>query len=210
MRIKINGIGVDDVTRYNVVAAIEKMSLLGVGRQVVLLNLSLLKEAEGNAQLKEIIEAADLVLCVDKTMAQAAQIEQVQPLELRDALLKLSEERGLKLYLLTDEEGLGEQMVEEWQKNNPAIQVVGTEQVTIDFEDSRQEQQDMDLAWRVNKSGAQVVVVALSSPKQELWIGQNLKRFNTVLIGMGRGLGQKEGNGWLESLVEKIMLKVER
>lgn len=45
----------------------------------------------------------------------------------------------------------------------------------------------LDIIREINKSKAQVLFVALGSPKQEFWIAQNLFRLKTIKVAIGEG-----------------------
>lgn len=49
------------------------------------------------------------------------------------------------------------------------------------------EQDEEALVERINDSGAQILFVALGSPKQELWIRRNMDRLRNVLVFQGVG-----------------------
>ena len=68
----------------------------------------------------------------------------------------------------------------------------------------------------INKSKIDILIVSLGCPKQEIWMYNNYKKINSVLIGLGAGLDyvsgikkkpndflQKIGIGWMSRLISE-------
>lgn len=88
--------------------------------------------------------------------------------------------RGLSIYLLGSSEGVASAAAETARKHVPGLRIAGTRNGY--FEDRESER----LIDAINRSGADIVLVALGVPKQDVWIARNRHRMNAKLVlGVG-------------------------
>ena len=111
---------------------------------------------------------------------QGAKCERVTGVDLATALCEASGARDLKLFFYGAKEEVNALMVEKLRARFPDIQIVGRENGYFPLERSS------ELCARVNASGADVLFVALGSPKQERWIAEHAK---DLRVGLCMGVG---------------------
>lgn len=102
--------------------------------------------------------------------------------DLFDEVCKVSAERGLKHYFYGGKEGVADILAEKCRSRYPGIEIVGTEcppfrPVT--------EAEDAATVERILASGADIVWIGISSPKQDVWMHGHYQRLPQTLIGIG-------------------------
>jgi N-acetylglucosaminyldiphosphoundecaprenol N-acetyl-beta-D-mannosaminyltransferase len=93
-------------------------------------------------------------------------------------LAKLSAERGYKMFLLGAAEGVAAKAAAELRSRNPQLQIVGTYSPPFRPLSSAETE---DMIVQVNRSGADILLVAFGQPKGELWIHEHLTQLNVPL-----------------------------
>lgn len=116
--------------------------------------------------------AARLVYGVD--------LERVTGTDIMFRLCKIAAEHGWNVYLLGAHPSVNQRVREVLERAYPELRVVGTRDGYFDPEESSVVVED------IKRSGADVLFVALGSPKQELWIADNLQA-SGVRFAMGVG-----------------------
>lgn len=102
--------------------------------------------------------------------------------DLIDLVCRRSVETGLSHYFYGGREGVAETLAERFRAKYPGIRIAGYESPPF-----RQtgEPEDEAVLDRLAKSGADVIWVGLSSPKQDVWMRNNYRRLPQTLIGVG-------------------------
>jgi len=147
-------------------------------------NLNYLMLIESCPQLVEVNRSAAAVLADGHPIVLRSRCG-VNPLPCRVAgsdlileLAKLSADRGYRMFLLGAAEGVAVQAAAELRSHYPQLQIVGT--YSPPFRPlSSAETEDMIL--QVNRSGADILLVAFGQPKGELWINEHLPRLHVPL-----------------------------
>jgi N-acetylglucosaminyldiphosphoundecaprenol N-acetyl-beta-D-mannosaminyltransferase len=107
-------------------------------------------------------------------------VRRVPGADLMQTLCALSSRNGYRLFLYGSSEEVNKGAVEELEKRYPGIRIVGRANGYLPPE-------EMDgLIARINASGADILFVALGSPRQEKWMEEYLPRLN-VKIAQGIG-----------------------
>lgn len=150
-------------------------------------------------------------------LARAAGHRQVTRVYGPDLMLetcRVSVERGWKHYFYGGNVGVADELKQALQAKFPGLQVVGTEcppfrPLTAD--------EDADVCRRIADSGADIVWVGLSTPKQERWMDAHVGRIGApVAIGVGAAFDfhtgrvkqaprwmQRNGLEWLFRLIQE-------
>ena len=89
---------------------------------------------------------------------------------------------GLKHYLYGGAEGVADALADELRRRFPGAEIVGTEcppfrALTAEEAEATRE--------AIRRSGADMVWVGISSPKQEFWMHANYKQLPATLVGVG-------------------------
>lgn len=100
-----------------------------------------------------------------------------------EALANRAARHGWGVFLYSGTRNMAEQAAAQFVKRFPGIRIVGVERgyrKWIRLPDSY-------IAWRIRRSQARILLVALGAPLQELWIERNRARLGSVSIALGVG-----------------------
>ncbi|MGZ6352044.1 MAG: WecB/TagA/CpsF family glycosyltransferase [Ktedonobacterales bacterium] len=154
--------------------------------QVVTLNPEMVMAARHDAELREAILRADLVVADGAGVVWAARLGgaalrgRVTGVDLLDACAQVAAERGYRLFLLGAAEGVARQAAERLEARYPGLRVTGT------FAGSPAAAEQGDICARIREAGADIVFVAYGAPAQELWIARTRGDLGAaVAIGVG-------------------------
>jgi len=150
-------------------------------------NPEIIMKAYRSAEYTAVLNRADMVVPDGIGVVYGSRIvgkpvaERVAGYDLCCALLAYAGETGKKLYLFGGKPGVAETAAEKIQELYPGIVIAGT---------THGYHQNMDhVAGEIAASGADIVLVCLGAPKQEIWIDQNKDKTGAkVLIGAGGSL----------------------
>lgn len=183
--IDIMGIPVDNV---NMQEAMEKVfSFLDADKNHMLFtpNAEIMMAAIKDKRLGDILRAADLIIPDGAGVVLASRIigrplkEKVSGFDLCRNLF-IQQKRPLKVFLLGAKPFVAEEAASRIQEANPLIKITGTHDGYFT------EQQDPEIISRINGSGAELLLVALGAPKQEMWISKYKEQLKVkVCIGVG-------------------------
>lgn len=112
--------------------------------------------------------------------------------DLLPELCRAAAEHGWGCYFLGGAEGVAESAAERLAAGNPGLEISGAFSPAFKERFSPDETQAM--VERVNRSGARILFVSLSSPKQDRWIAEALPDLQVRLaIGIGAALDVAAG-----------------
>jgi N-acetylglucosaminyldiphosphoundecaprenol N-acetyl-beta-D-mannosaminyltransferase len=146
--------------------------------------------------------------------AGADHMERVYGPDLMLEVCRLSVERGWRHYLYGGKEGVASMLSDRLCQRFPGLEVVGEH--TPPFRALTAEESD-EIVAEINASGAHIVWIGLSTPKQELWMDRFSQRLEAnALIGVGAAFDihaglvsqapvwmQRNGLEWLYRLVRE-------
>jgi N-acetylglucosaminyldiphosphoundecaprenol N-acetyl-beta-D-mannosaminyltransferase len=137
--------------------------------------------------LHEIFKKADLLIPDGIGMVLAARliynahVQRVPGCELMQNICKMSADKGYKIFIYGAKNEVNEAAVNELKTRHPSIQIVGSQDGYLD-------NGEMDgLIDRINASNAQILFLALGSPKQEKWIAKYKDQLRNVRVCQGIG-----------------------
>jgi N-acetylglucosaminyldiphosphoundecaprenol N-acetyl-beta-D-mannosaminyltransferase len=191
--IEILGCRVDAVGRE---AAVERVVVLARGSTpslVVTLGTEMVMEAQHNERFRAALASAALVTCDTVGVLLASRLrggplrERVTGVELVRGLAQRSQSDGLRLYLLGGRDDTASRAAAVLR--NAGAHVVGAR------DGYWPPGSDAGVAADVRKTGANLLLAALGSPKQELWLSQYLGATGCAVgIGIGGTLDVLAGN----------------
>lgn len=115
--------------------------------------------------------------------AGAAWMDRVYGPDLMLNVLERAAERGWTSYLYGGKDGVPELLAEKLTERMPDLKIVGA--YSPPFR-ALTEEEDAQIVQRINDSGADLVWVGLSTPKQEKWMDAHRDRLNApALFGVG-------------------------
>jgi N-acetylglucosaminyldiphosphoundecaprenol N-acetyl-beta-D-mannosaminyltransferase len=110
-----------------------------------------------------------------------SQLKRVPGCELMQNICAMSADRGYKIFIYGAKEDVNKAAVETLTERHPSIEIVGSQNGYL------AESEMNGLVERINKSGAEILFLALGSPKQELWISKYRDQLHTVRVCQGIG-----------------------
>jgi N-acetylglucosaminyldiphosphoundecaprenol N-acetyl-beta-D-mannosaminyltransferase len=128
-------------------------------------------------------------------------VERVYGPDLMRAVCRQGVEKGYRHYFYGGASGVGEKLTEVLQQQFPGLQVVG-----VDFPPFRKltaEEVEAEQT-RIRDAQPDIVWVGIGSPRQEIWMSENIDRLNVpVLVGVGAAFDFLSGNkrqapGWVQ------------
>jgi len=146
-------------------------------------------ESQRDEHLKRIHNAAGMVtpdgmpmVWVNKLRGNG-HVSRVYGPDLMLEVCKISVEKGYKFFFYGGGDGVAELLSQKLQERFPGLQVVGT--FTPPFR-ALTEAEDHEVIQKINRSGADIVWVGLSTPKQEKWMSRHIGRLHApVMVGVG-------------------------
>ena len=194
-RINITDIGIDPVDNAGAAQKIASMVNDRAGLRakdgysaayVCTPNAEIMMDAQKDAQLKQILIEADLVIPDGAGVVLAARllgygkITRTPGYDVIINLLSNPDVYPFSFYFLGGKPGVAEAAAENINKNNPGTKIAGMRDGYFN------EDAVNSVIKRINESGADILLVALGSPKQEKWIYANRHAINAaVCIGVG-------------------------
>ena len=110
-----------------------------------------------------------------------SKLERVPGCELMQNTCAMAADKGYKIFIYGAKEEVNEAAVETLKKRHPTIEIVGRQNGYLP------EDEMPDLIDSINQSGAEILFLALGSPKQELWIATYRDQLKTVRVCQGIG-----------------------
>ena len=195
-RVSILGVPVDVVDwpqALDAVAALVERS--GPPATVIAINPEKVMAAGGDHRLLKQISAAGLLIPDGVGVVWAARflglgrMERVPGSEMMPAICALAAVRGYKVFLFGAKEDTNARCGEVLRKTYPGLQIVGRQDGYLN-DDAM-----LELVATINASGAEILFVALGSPRQELWMERYLPLLNIkVCQGVGGTFDVVAGN----------------
>ena len=186
-KINVLGIYIDNYTAKEAMKqSVEYMESEPVNI-VDLVTVNTVMEMEGSTGLKEEISAFDLVLAGDRTILEAADIDERKYLQETERALFLKMflrylyKNHKRIYLLVETEEEGQILYEYLDRHYGGIQIVGMAKVIAE------DRADDMLVNAINGAEADCVLSVLSSPLQEDFAVCNKNLLNTrMVLGIGK------------------------
>jgi N-acetylglucosaminyldiphosphoundecaprenol N-acetyl-beta-D-mannosaminyltransferase len=194
--ILILGCRVDPVGRDEAVEKIAALANAGGAALVVTLGVEMVMAAQRDARFRTAVNGAALVTCDTVGLLLASRLrggplrERTTGVELVGALAARSARVGdLRLYLLGGAGDTAQRAADALRRGYPGVQIAGARDGYFSEDESDA------IAAAVERSGANVLLAGLGSPKQELWLTRHLAATGCgVGIGIGGSLDVYAGN----------------
>jgi N-acetylglucosaminyldiphosphoundecaprenol N-acetyl-beta-D-mannosaminyltransferase len=157
----------------------------GYGQQVSI-NAAKVVAMRRDARLREAVERCALVNADGQSVVWASRLlgdplpERVAGIDLMQRLIALAEREGYGVYILGARRPVLEEAVRRLREAHPRLRIVGHRDGYFAEGEAAQ------VAAEVRDSGAQVLFVAISSPRKEHWLGEHGAALG-VSLAMGVG-----------------------
>lgn len=192
-RLRIGRIAIDPVTFSGALDAIAAMVTSGRGGSVLTPNLDHVVLADEHEGFRRAYEGASLCLVDGMPLLWASRLlgaplpEKVSGSDLVWPLLERARAQGWRVYLLGGAPGVGQRAAERILERLPGIVVAGVDAPTINMDALASSR--ADVIERIRAANADLVLVGLGAPKQELWIAEAAPALaHPVLLGVGASL----------------------
>lgn len=185
-KIEIHGVMMDSITMDEALEFVmQRLEGTGMAR-IFTPNSEIMMQAQRDPELKEILNGADLLIPDGAGVVLASRIlgrplkEKVSGIDLVKRILENTNERPVSLFILGAKPGVAETAAANITARYPNTEIKGCQHGYF-----RPEEEE-SIIERINKSGAEILLVGLGAPKQEKWIHRNAPRLNCkVAIGVG-------------------------
>lgn len=170
---------------------IAKMAALAGGRHssyVCCVNSHMTVEASRDPEFRELVNLAAFATADGMPLTKALRWlcnqsqERVAGNDLMPALLRAADERQLSVYLYGGQEEVMHLICNRVRKELPNLKIAGWESPPFR---ALSESEMCEVVERINRSGANFVLVSLGCPKQERWMGAMHGRVQSVMVGVG-------------------------
>jgi N-acetylglucosaminyldiphosphoundecaprenol N-acetyl-beta-D-mannosaminyltransferase len=152
--------------------AIERAIARGLYTQHMAINAAKLVAMHDDPKLSEIIDGCGLVNADGQSVVWASRLlgdplpERVAGIDLMDALLELAERRGYSVYFLGARSDVLQQAVARLRERYPQLHVAGARDGYFTDDEAP------GVCKTIRASGADVLFVAMSSPRKEYFLGE--------------------------------------
>lgn len=109
----------------------------------------------------------------------ATQIEQIKGITLFPLVCEMTAQMNVKHFFYGGQHGVAEKLAQVQRKKFPNLKVAGTYCPPFRFLTSKEKEQ---IILMINESGADIIWIGLSTPKQEKWIGEFHTKLHAKLI----------------------------
>ena len=193
-RVNILGVKVDAVTMAQAVERVEKLIAEKNSSIVATANAEMLLRATHDDELKNILNAASLVVPDGAGTVWAAHHlgyempERVAGFDLVQELMKIAPSKNIKFFLFGSAPGVADKAKLKAEELYPGIKIVGTRNGYFSADD------EAEILSQIKNSQPDVLLAALGVPKQEKWIFAHKDELKIpVSIGVGGTLDVMAG-----------------
>lgn len=143
--------------------------------------------AKDNEKFKAAMKRADLIVPDGIGVVLASKVlkdslpERVAGYDLVQNTMKQAVDKGYRYYFFGSKPGVADRAAEKMRSQYPGIQIVGTRDGYFE------EKQIPEIIEDINNSNANILLVALGAPKQELWIDQYRDQLPNIRVAIGVG-----------------------
>jgi N-acetylglucosaminyldiphosphoundecaprenol N-acetyl-beta-D-mannosaminyltransferase len=188
-RVDVLGVGISAIDMSMALDEIERWIVDRERHYVCVTGVHGVMESQRDPELKRIHNESGLTTPDGMPMvwagrrAGAAHMSRVYGPDLMLALAERAAERGWRSFFYGGKEGVPDRLVERLRERYPAFISVGT--YSPPFRPLTPEEDD-EIVRRINASGADLVWVGLSTPKQERWMAAHVGRLDAAaMLGVG-------------------------
>jgi N-acetylglucosaminyldiphosphoundecaprenol N-acetyl-beta-D-mannosaminyltransferase len=193
--VNIAGINIDDITMEQAVDRIYQFIDTNENHSIYTPNAEIMMDGITNNNINRVLNTADMLVADGAGVVLASKIlgkavtQKVSGVDLVKKLLDSCSEKPIKFFLFGGSPGIAEKAHANIICDYPAAQVVGSRNGYFTPDDEE------EIIDQINKSGAEVLLVCLGAPKQELWINTNKDKLKVnACLGVGGTLDILAGN----------------
>ena len=185
-RIEMFGCPIDVVDLPSAVARVEAYLREGGLHQGVGVNLDQFLKMKEDPHFREMVVTADLITADGHPIVWTSWLwgtplpERVPGIDLFEALLPVSAQKGYTVFLLGAKEESLQAAAAAYASRHPGLRIVGCRNGYFSVED------EPEIVAQINASGADMLFIAISSPKKEEFVHRNRDTLQTrFVLGVG-------------------------
>lgn len=177
---------VNAISMEETIEAVEAIIKEGKPTQHVVINASKVNLMEKDEKLRKIVNDCPIINADGASIVWAAKVlgvpltERVTGIDLFLKLVEIANEKQYKIYLFGAKEEVVCKVKSIFEEKYPNLQIVGYRNGYFTEAD------EDDIVKDMQKSGADMLFVAFSSPKKEYWVHKYIKQLNIPFV-MGVG-----------------------
>ena len=172
-RITMMGCGIDNLSMEETLGRVEEFIRSGLPHQHVVVNVDKLVKASRDGELRRIVNECDLVNADGMPVVWASRLlgkplkERVAGIDLFEALMRRASDKGWRVFLLGARAEVTGAVADIYQRRYPGLALAG-------WRDGywQGEEEEAQVARMVADSRADLLFVAISSPKKEQFLGR--------------------------------------
>lgn len=152
---------------------------------VVTANPEIVMKVREDAQYRDVVQKANYVTADGIGVVKAAGLlgnplpERVTGFETFIGLLEIANEKGYSIYLLGAKDEVLQRTIAEIMTQYPNVKIAGAHHGFFDWSDDH-------IPNEIKRTKPDLIFTALGVPRQELWIGENMDKFEKgVFMGIG-------------------------
>lgn len=186
-RIEILSVPVDCLNMDSALEAVETMITGDKPQAIIAVNPEKVIKAQKDPSLMSLLRKTGLLIPDGIGVVLAArflklgQFERVAGSELMPVICEMAAKKGYRVFLFGASPEVNKRVVQVLHERFPDLQITGNQDGFV------KENEMPVLIERINQSRAQILFLALGSPKQELWMEKYLPQLETVRACQGVG-----------------------
>ena len=187
------GVNVITLNYDEIIKDIKKRMEEGLTSTIIAVNPEKVITASKDEQIKTLINEATYQIPDGVGILMASRLKggriqsRVTGVDMMERLLKFASDEGKKVFMYGAKEEVVATAKAKIEEKYPSIRITG-------YSNGYAKDQD-ELVRKINQSGAEIIFVALGSPRQELWIRDHMKDLNLkVYQGVGGSFDVFAGN----------------
>lgn len=180
------GCAIDRLDMSQTLARCQAIIERGTFAQQVSINAVKIVALKQDAYMREVVDRCELVNADGQSVVWASRLlgdplrERVPGIDLMHALIAMAEREGYGVYILGARREVLETAVQRLRETHPRLRIAG-------YRDGYfADEQSPEVARSIRDSGAQILFVAMSTPRKEHWLGEYGPGLN-VPFAMGVG-----------------------
>jgi N-acetylglucosaminyldiphosphoundecaprenol N-acetyl-beta-D-mannosaminyltransferase len=197
-RVDVLGVGISAIDPTDALGEVTRWIDDGLQHYVCVTGVHGVMESQGDPELLRIHNESGLTTPDGMPMVWAARMagakntQRVYGPDLMLAVCERAAQRGWGCFLYGATEEVLEQLRSNLSDRYPGLPIVGTHSPPFR---ALTPEEDEAVVRQINESGAQIVWVGLSTPKQERWMASHIGRLNaSALFGVGAAFDIHAGN----------------
>jgi N-acetylglucosaminyldiphosphoundecaprenol N-acetyl-beta-D-mannosaminyltransferase len=179
------GVNVSPYSYEEIIADIKKRMSAGQQSTLIAVNPEKVIAAQQNAELRDLINSSTYQIPDGVGILLASKLKggkinsRVTGVDMMDTLIRFAAEENHKVFLYGAKEEVVAEAKRKLEEKYPTLNISGYENGYI--------KDNNELIQKINDSQAELLFVAMGSPKQELWIRENMPKLQTVKVFQGVG-----------------------